>query len=70
MIQTQTNKIKIEDEDLILEAQKELKEYRGIEVECEDIILTQKAIAIEKNGIIQLIKTYHKKDDNEIIYGI
>ena len=37
--------------------------------EFDDIIITDKAIAIKENGIIQLIKI-QKEDDNEIIYGI
>lgn len=38
--------------------------------EIDDIIITDKVIAVKDDGIIQLITRLQKEDDNEIIYGI
>lgn len=68
-----TNKIKLQDKDLILEIQKELKEYHDIKVDCENIILTNKVIAIQNDNLIYLLKTFTKDSNiqnNQIIYGI
>lgn len=58
---------------LILEIQKILKED-GIEVDYEDIILTKNAVAIQKDNVIQIIKTNtikkEEKQEVQIIYGI